>query len=430
MSDICAAIGMSRKWDAREAGREVVRNTIKQLDTPPNFFLLFSTIHYKDHGGFQEFLNGVWDVLPKNTPLIGGTIAGFINNYGCYTRGATALAVSYPNMNISIGYGKNTKRNPVKAAKSCIKMINENSFNSHYEDRFLLDFISGPGVIRMPGGKMKKVVKSGITSKFIKQLLGISQVLFQKGLGREDEIFEVMVEKLPNDYMILGTSIDDYKGLDNYQFYNSEIFTNSTVNLAISTDLDFDVYSNHGMEKTEINFEITKISKDKHIVYEINNKPAVPELLRLMNWREDFLNEDTMAHTIMYYPISFKRNNREVPAVMPFILKDSIMIPCVIDKGRSSILTTSGKNLLGAIKNNLNYFNDIEPSFGLSSACMTILQSLGYKVSEVQLELKKYFGDKPFIMFVCAGEGSYSPEKGINYANMSFNTAIFGKKNS
>jgi len=76
--EVDAAVGMTRKWDAREAGREVARNTIKQLNSPPNFFLLFSTIHYRDHGGFEEFLNGVWDVLPKGTPLIGGTVVGFM----------------------------------------------------------------------------------------------------------------------------------------------------------------------------------------------------------------------------------------------------------------------------------------------------------------------------------------------------------------
>ena len=109
-----AAVGMSRKWDAREAGKEVARSTIEKLSSPPDFFLLFSTIHYEKHGGFEEFLNGVWDILPEGTPLAGGTTAGFMNNYGCYSRGATALAVSYSNMDVAIGVGHNTKRNPKK----------------------------------------------------------------------------------------------------------------------------------------------------------------------------------------------------------------------------------------------------------------------------------------------------------------------------
>ena len=110
-----AAVGMSRKWDAREAGREVARSAIEKLSRPPSFFLLFSTIHYEKHGGFQEFLNGVWDVLPKGTPLIGGTVAGFMNNYGCFTRGATSIAIESTDIKILSGIAHNTKRYPKKA---------------------------------------------------------------------------------------------------------------------------------------------------------------------------------------------------------------------------------------------------------------------------------------------------------------------------
>ncbi|MCD6237631.1 MAG: hypothetical protein J7K13_06755, partial [Thermoplasmata archaeon] len=76
--ELKAGVGLSRKWDAREAGREVALSTLEKLDGEnPKFFLLFSTIHYEKYGGFQELLNGVWDVLPEGTPLIGGTVAGF-----------------------------------------------------------------------------------------------------------------------------------------------------------------------------------------------------------------------------------------------------------------------------------------------------------------------------------------------------------------
>jgi len=69
-----AAVGMTRKWGAREAGKDVARSTIEKLSNPPDFLVLFSTIHYKDHGGFEELLNGVYDVLPEEIPLVGGTV--------------------------------------------------------------------------------------------------------------------------------------------------------------------------------------------------------------------------------------------------------------------------------------------------------------------------------------------------------------------
>ncbi|PNX48255.1 MAG: hypothetical protein BV459_02695, partial [Thermoplasmata archaeon M11B2D] len=159
-----AAVGMSRKWDAREAGREVAETAIKKLSRPPDFFLLFSTIHYEKHGGFQEFLNGVWDVLPKGTPLVGGTVAGFMNPEGCYTRGATAMAVSYPNMNVAVGFGKNTKRNPLTAARKCAKMLKEGLKESSYQNKFIMTIISGGLGPQILGMGRKKVIR-GATSK-------------------------------------------------------------------------------------------------------------------------------------------------------------------------------------------------------------------------------------------------------------------------
>jgi hypothetical protein len=422
-----AAIGMSRKWDAREAGREVAETAIKNLIRPPDFFLLFSTIHYEKYGGFQEFLNGVWDVLPKDTPLIGGTITGFINNYGCFSRGATALAVSYPLMDVAVGIGKNTKRNPHRAAKQSTEMIRNRLKESPYVNKFLFNFISGPVMPSIPGVGQKKYIRSGFVSNFALQALSLSQALVQKGLGREDEIFEETVQQLPEYQMILGTSMDDYKGIRNYQFYNDKLLTNTMVNLGVATDIDLHVRTTHGMKKTNLHFTITKLGAKNHVIHKINGKPAVPELLRLLQWPEGFLTEETMSHTILYYPISLQRRGREVPIVMPVIMKDSILVPCIIDDGDVSILTVSGKDLIDAVQKNLHFFDNIQPEFGLFSACMTILQTLGHKTAILHKELCRYFKEKSFLLFYSAGEGTYSPTTDITYANMSFNTAIFGQ---
>lgn len=429
-SEVESAIGMSRKWDARDAGREVAETAISCLSRPPDFFLLFSTIHYEKYGGFKEFLSGVWDVLPMDTPLIGGTVTGFINNYGCFSRGTSALAVSNPSIDVAVGLGKNTKRNPNHAAKQCTEMIHNNLKESPYKNKFLLNFISGPVMPSIPGVGQKKYIRSGFVSNFATQALSLSQALVQKGLGREDEIFEETVRQLPDYQMILGTSMDDYKGIRNYQFFNHTILTNTMVNLGLATDLDLKVCTTHGMKKTDLHFTITELGAKNHVIHKINDKPAVPELLRLLQWPEGFLTEETMSHTILYYPISLQRRGREVPIVMPVIMKNSILVPCMIDDGDVSILTVSGKNLINAVKENLQFFDNIQPEFGLFSTCMTILQTLGHKTTLLHEELCRYFKEKSFLLFYSAGEGTYSPTTDITYANMSFNTAIFGQNKS
>ncbi|MCD6411989.1 MAG: hypothetical protein J7L20_06170, partial [Thermoplasmata archaeon] len=157
--ELKAGVGLSRKWDAREAGREVAETALEKLDgEKPKFFLLFSTIHYEKYGGFQELLNGVWEVLPEGTPLIGGTVAGFMNNYGCFARGVTGLGICYQNMDVAVGVGYNTKRDPIRAARESTKMIKANLRN-RWQNRFLVSLISGPEILELPGGERKKVIR-------------------------------------------------------------------------------------------------------------------------------------------------------------------------------------------------------------------------------------------------------------------------------
>ena len=204
------SIGISRRWDAREAGKEVAEMTIQKLRSPPNFFLLFSTIHYKDHGGCQEFLEGVWEVLPAGTPLIGGTVAGFINNYGCYARGATALAISYPNMDVAMGYGIRTKRNPKKAARNCANMIRKGLQNSPYKNKFLIDMISAPIIPKIPFMGETNNVKSKILGGILAHIgIPIAQYL-GTGIGKEQiQYFQKLlqdgkIERLEKGWHILS----------------------------------------------------------------------------------------------------------------------------------------------------------------------------------------------------------------------------------
>ena len=282
--------------------------------------------------------------------------------------------------------------------------------------------------MKIPGKGFTNFIDSGLISRFIPLFFGASQYLLQKGPGREDEVLEALVSDLPDYSMLLGASLNDYKGVNSYQFIGNKILTNALASLGISTDLDFDVCTTHGMKETSIKFEITKVSRDGHIIHKINSKPAVPELLRLLGWPNGFLNEKTLYNIIPYYPISLRRRERQVPVVMPGIIKDSIIIPCIIEKGEVSILTVSGKDLIAAVRNNMNHFRNISPKFGLISACLTILQTLGYKTNMVLSELQDYFKDAPFLLYWSGGEGTYSLADNITYANMSFNTAVFGEK--
>jgi hypothetical protein len=418
-----AAVGMSRKWDAREAGREVARITLEKLGCDPDFILLFSTIHYEKHGGFKEFLAGVWDVLPKDTPLIGGTVAGFINPEGCYTRGATALAVNYPNMDVAVGIGKNTKKAPRLAAKECANQIYRGLSKSKFKNPFLLNIISAGVVPQFPFMQPKRIY-NGYYKPFLIDIFVKFLALFQRGVGREEEVQDGLSKELKKYTMLSGSSLDDMKILRNYQFYGNKVFTNSVVSLGWKSDLNCTANATYWATKKLVKFEVTKLGNDGRTIHEINGKPAAQELLRLLDWPRDYLTERVYSK-IFYYPIAFEESGHLVPEVLGIFIDESLIGTYMMKNKEMYILSTSGREILHSVEDNLKAYAGKGLDLCIISSCATRLETLGSKSYTTFDTILKVMGKKPFLLFNVGGEGAYSPDKGLFYGNEMFNSAGF-----
>jgi len=417
-----ASVGMSRKWDAREAGGEVAETAIRNLSEPPSFFLLFSTIHFDKHGGFQEFLNGVWDVLPKGTPLVGGTVAGFINSQGCYTRGATALAVSCPNMDVAIGYGKNTKRSPKKAAKKCATMIKDGLKNSSYHNKFLFEFISGPIFPSIPFRGEFRIIKNKFLSLPFAYMSRASTSLFQKGAAREAEVLNFLSKELDGFYILGGSSMDDCRYASNYQFYENKLCKNSILGLGISTDLFPLIKSGSGLVSTGKKFDVTKNMVWGHIICSLDGKSATDEYLKAVDWPEEILDERVYTKTI-YYPLgSIINDDLIVPNVIALFVGNYIVLAHSIPSKKLCLLTTSGKRLTEAVDVVLS---EIPNNFGFGVSCAIRMQTLGGKINLTGEKLKSKFGDN-FLLIYTPGESVCIPDKKIcQHFQNTFNIVTF-----
>ncbi|MFO7677024.1 MAG: FIST N-terminal domain-containing protein [Thermoplasmatota archaeon] len=427
-NDTKAVIGTTRGWNAKESGKELAEKIISQLKETPDFLVLFSTIHYMKNGGFDKFLDGIYEVFPDDLKLVGGTVRGFLNNDGCFARGATALAVSSDEMDAAIGIGHNTKRNPKKAAFQCAEEIKKNLSHSSFKNGFLLNVISGAEVPNIPPMGKKKIIKAGAAPKTLMKLFSMSQHTMQMGVARDEEIIEEMIGHMPNFSMLSGATLDDGPGFDNYQFYNKHVVKNSIVSLGLKTNKEFFVKSTNNLKRTDIEFEITKISKDKRIIHEINGKPALEEFLRLLKWPKEILKEETWFRTTFYFPIGGRvsnlSKNNDSAHVIGIILGNSLLLTCKLIGSNASILTIDGKGLFNVIDNNMEYilFN---PTFGLISSCITRFETLGHMMYDVRDRIRKNLKDNPFIVFYVGGESTYSKNDGLSYSNISFNSAIF-----
>lgn len=419
MSEVKVGVGMSRQWDAEAAGEEVALSTLKKLGEKPSFFLLFATIHYEKYGGFKKFLEGVWKHLPEGTLLIGGTVAGFVNSSGSYTRGAVAMAVSYDKMDVATAIGFNTKRDPAGAAKSCAKIIKNRLDETKYTNKFLLSLISGPVFPAIPFIKPFRVLHTKALAKLFAYISQFSTVVLQKGSAREVEILDKLSHYFEDYYILSGTLTDDCNYLKNYQFFGKSAYSNAIVCIGIACDLQPKIRTSHGLTPIGNRFRITKSMVWKHIICSLDNVPALEQYIKATGWTKDMIDERVHTKTI-FYPLGTLQGEKIMPNVIALFVGDYLVLSHGVSGNEVQLLTTSGKRLIDAVDSAIS---EVNSNFGFCISCAVRLEALGAKVNLSQQKLKDKFFDN-FLVIYTAGEGVYSPKTKIsNSFQETFNIA-------
>jgi len=417
------SVVVSRKWDGSEVAKEITQKIMKNTSNPPKFILLFTTIHYENE--FKKLLNGIKKKF-SISPLVGCTVAGFMTQDGCYTRGVTALAIEYPNMNVSVGIGRNTKRNPKKAVRDFAEMIKQDGIKSEYSEKLLFILISGSMIPNLPGIGEKRVIKTNIPSSIVSRLLKTSMQVSQKGVGREDKIMEEISRQMPDFNIIGGSSIDDNKMEKNFQFFNDTIVTNAVVGLSIETDISVLMDSQVGVEKTDKIFGV-QTAGEKYLINKIDNKPATKTFFESLNWPESLMDESLHRRTF-FYPILFEKNEEIFPEVIGVIIGNSIVCGFDVLSDKLCIGQSSRKILENAIRKGLqNITRDGIPEFSFIIYCSAFLETLGRDFFLVQKIIKEAYKDSPFLLISTGGEDFRIPGKIPKHSNETINTAAFSQ---
>jgi len=422
MDEFKAAVEISRKWDGTGVANELSEK-IKNKLSSQNFILLFTTIHYEKE--FDKILTGLKNEFP-DSPLIGGTVAGFMSQDGCYTRGVLALAIDCPNMEIAIGIGHNTKKDPTKAVKDCTDMLKNATNEFKFPEKFLFVLTSGTRVPSLLGGEVKRVYKSGIASSMILKLLKTSLQVSQKGVGREEKVLEDISRQMPDYKIIGGSSIDDNNMEKNFQFFNNEIFTNSVVCLSINTDVDILLDSQVAVEKTDIYFN-AQLGEEKYLINKIDDKPATETFFNYLSWPDTLMDERLHRRTF-FYPILFEKNGEIFPEVIGGLIGNTIVCGFDIESNHLCIGQSSRKILLNAIKQGLeNTVKHKSPKLGFIIYCSALLETIGIDFFQVQRIIQKAYGDAPFLLIATGGEDLQIPDKIVKHSNETINMAAFSQ---
>ena len=423
MVDLKASVGMTEIWDARKAGREVAKKTMDGMNgKKPDFFLLFSTIHYEKYGGFREFLDGVWEILPERTPLIGGTVAGFMCREGCFVHGASAMAVSYPNMDVAVGIGRDTKRNPQKAARECAGMIKEQQRKEKYKNNLFLNMISGPTKPNFTGYGVHWIMKEKIMEKIGPVLLKKSTQYLQKGHGLEDEVICELAKHINKEDIVLGiSSTDNDRIIKNYQFFGKEIKENSIVAMNINTNLNIGFGSEHGMHSTGKKFKITKSSQNNRIIEELDGKSATDVFFNSIGVTKEQLT-DRLHRITFFYPLGFVDKDKYLcPNMIGAVMCDSIALNYSVKEKNIEILTTTGQKMVKCVNKAIVSTNINKPKMGFIVSCMARLESLGNHIYDIRDILMDYFNETPFLLIYGGGENIRFPKKEYHHLNDTFN---------
>jgi len=420
MDEFKAAVEISRKWDGDEVAAEITQK-FKDKNLTPKFILLFTTIHYESE--FEKILTGIKKEYP-DAPLIGGTVAGFMTQEGCYTRGVTALTIDYPNMDVAIGVGHNTKKNPEKASKECTEMIKNNIKDSTFQEKLLFVFPSACIVPSLTGSGTKRLYKSKVTRSVIPRLLKTSLRVSQKGVGREEILLEEISKQMSDFNIIGGSSIDDNKMEKNFQFFNEEIFTNSVPCLAIKTDTSLILDSQVAVQKTNKFFK-AKVAGEKYLIKKIDDKPATKTFFEYLNW-PDSLTDERVYRMTFFYPIIFEEKGEIFPEVIGGFIGNYIACGFDFKSDNLCMGQSSRKILINAIKKELdNITKSGCPKLGFIIYCSALLETLGRDFFKVQGIIKESFQNSPFLLVATGGEDYSIPNKIIKHSNETINMAAF-----
>ena len=415
-----AAVEVSRKWDGNQVAIELSIK-LKNKCPKPRFILLFTTIHYE--GEFEKILSGLKKEFP-DIPIIGGTIAGFMTHEGCYTRGVSAFTIDYPNMEISVGIGHNTKKNPIRASLECAEMIKSSMKDNTYSEKFLFLLPSGSKVPSLSGSETKRFYKTKVPSSMLSGLLKTSIRLYQRGVGKEDVILNYISKELPDFKIIGGSSIDDNRMERNFQFFNNQIFSNSVIGLSILSDISITMDSQTAVEKTDKYFNV-QTTGEKYVISKIDDKPATKTLFEYLNW-PDFLIEEKFYRTTFFYPLIFEENGEIFPEVIGALFGNSIVCGFDFKADKVCIGQSSRKILQNVLKTSLNKISDKgTPKFSLIIYCSALLETLGIDFFKVQEIIKAVHHDSPFLLIAMGGEDFCIPNKILKHTNETINMAAF-----
>ena len=280
--------------------------------------------------------------------------------------------------------------------------------------------VSGAKTPNFAGVGRKRVVNVP-TGKYISKLLQISTISLQYGVARSQKIFGEMDRYLEDFYIIGGETTDNNEVRENYQFAGKKVYSNEIVAVGVSTDLSINLIKTYDVgSKVRNVVRVTEKSAWDHIICKINNKPARKELLRILRWPDEYIDE-RIYRRIFFYPVGCPDSPTMDPHVMGAFWGDYIILEYPLRGSYIGFLEYSGETLRKSLQTVVDRLSMGEHYFGIAVACISSIETLGKSVYIIQERLNKVLKGVPFLLLYVAGEDVKYPNSPSLHMNYSFN---------
>jgi hypothetical protein len=158
----------------------------------------------------------------------------------------------------------------------------------------------------------------------------------------------------------------------------------------------------------------------------VTNRPARQEYLRILRWHPDNINESHMKKTFFILP-SYEKDGALYPVITGLFYGDYIVLGGSIENRSLTMLTATGKSLLGAVDEAFDKYTDT-PLFTIISECAARQEALGRNIFIEKEKVEKYLSKTPYLLVFSGGEFTYTPEEGCRHKYESFCLAVLNTK--
>jgi len=275
--NISVGIGISDLQNGYQAAISAAKQAAMQSSKgkKPSFSLVFVSSKYNPK--IKEVVKGINIILGNN--WIGCTTDKELNSIIGYSEGTIeVLCIDTKYMHFGIGISEDYRKNPAEEAKKATMKAIENC--PAERSRFATaQFMRGT-----KKGFAEIVRNPPYFVYFVLTFIGGTYYKNKKAIpGMESEFLEGIKSVIGSFLPIIGASAssDIEKMLnfnaENYVFANGKYYKDGAVVCFVVSELYFSYGFSHSYIPTDIRGIITKTSKDKKIIEEINDKPAVEE---------------------------------------------------------------------------------------------------------------------------------------------------------